>query len=153
MAKISTKHLFDMDLDVEPKLTNIGNGVFGTRLIATITGGRVEGDRLKGWVLPGGGDWLLNRVDGVTQLDVRVSLQTIDGASIYMAYRGFRHGPKSVMERLAAGEEVDPSEYYQRAAPFFETGDQRYAWLTRIVTISTGWRRLDGPSYTVYEVL
>lgn len=84
---------------------------------------------------------------------MRLTLQTDDGAAIYMFYRGYRHGPEDVLQRLANGEEVDPSGYYQRAAPFFETGDERYAWLTRTIAVASGWRRPDGPSYRVYEIL
>lgn len=153
MTGIATTHLFDMHIDVDPGYVDTGFGHLGTRLVASITGGAFAGERLKGVVLPGGGDWLLNRTDGVTQLDVRLALRTDDGAAIYMFYRGYRHGPARVLERLANGEEVDPSEYYQRAAPFYETGDERYAWLTRTVSIATGWRRPDGPSYRVFEVL
>jgi len=153
MTEIATAHLFDMHLNVDPNLVNTGLGYLGTRVVASITGGTFEGDRLKGTILPGGGDWLLNRTDCVTQLDVRVTLQTDDGAAIYMFYRGYRHGPAEVLQRLANGEEVDPSEYYQRAAPFYETGDERYAWLTRTVSVATGWRRPDGPSYRVFEIL
>ena len=153
MTDISTAHLFDMHLNVDPDLVNTGPGPYGTRIIAAITGGTFEGERLKGIVQPGGGDWILNRADAVTELNVRLTLQTGDGAAIYMSYRGFRHGPADVLQRLANGEEVDPSAYYQRAVPFYETGDERYAWLTRSVSVATGWRRPDGPSYRVFEIL
>ena len=49
-----------------------------------------------------------------TTLDVRIVLQTDDGAAIGMTYRGMRHGPAAVMERMTRGEFVDPSEYYFR---------------------------------------
>ena len=44
------------------------------------------------------------RPDGVLQLDVRLTLQTDDGQLIYMTYRGHRHGPADVMDRLGRGE-------------------------------------------------
>ncbi len=153
MMEIATAHMFDMHIDVEPRVVNTGLSHLGSRVVASITGGTFEGERLKGSILPGGGDWLLFRTDEVTQLDVRLTLKTDDGAAIYMFYRGYRHGPVEVLQRLAKGEEVNPSEYYQRVAPFYETGDERYAWLTRTVSVATGWRRPDGPSYPVFEVL
>jgi hypothetical protein len=108
---------------------------------------------MKGAIMPGGGDWLLLRADGSLQLDVRLTLQTDDDALIYMTYRGFRHGPAEVMKRLNKGEEVDPSEYYFRVAPFFETGAEKYDWLNRIVTVGTGHRLASGPVYKVFEIL
>jgi hypothetical protein len=59
---------------------------------------------------------------------VRLTLQTDDGALIYMSYRGVRHGSAEVTARLARGERVDPSEYYLRTAPFFETAALQSAW-------------------------
>ena len=151
--EITTAHMFDMHIDVDAHMINTGPSHLGSRVVASITGGTFEGERLKGKILPGGGDWLLFRADEVTQLDVRLTLQTDDGAAIYMFYRGCRHGSVDTLQRLANGEEVDPSEYYQRAAPFYETGDDRYAWLTRTISVATGWRRPDGPSYRVFEIL
>jgi len=86
-------------------------------------------------------------------LDVRVTLEADDGALIYMTYRGLRHGPDDVMARVNAGEEVDPSEYYFRTAPFFETGSEKYAWLNNIVCVAIGRRNKKGPVYRVFEVL
>ena len=82
MTGIATAHLFDMHIDVDPGYVDTGLGHLGRRLVASITGGVFEGERLKGTVRPGGGDWLLNRTDGVTQLDVRLALETDDGAAI-----------------------------------------------------------------------
>jgi hypothetical protein len=84
---------------------------------------------------------------------VRVTLETHDGHLVYMTYRGVRHGPAEIMQRLNAGEEVDPSSYYFRTTPSFETGSEKYAWLNAIVCISTGHRTASGPVYRVYEVL
>ena len=57
------------------------------------------------------------------------------------------------IERLNRGENVDPSEYYFRVAPFFETASAKYGWLNRIVTVATGHRLPEGPVYQVFEVL
>ena len=80
-------------------------------------------------------------------------LRTDDGALIGMTYQGFRHGPAAVIERLNRGEPVDPSEYYFRTAPLFETSAPKYDWLNRIVAIATGDRKPEGPIYEVFEVL
>ncbi len=152
MAEIRTEHLFTITITVDP-LQMLGATPFGERRIAKITGGSFEGARLKGAILAGGGDWLLLRNDGVLQLDVRMTLETDDGALIYMTYRGLRHGPSEVIDRLNRGEAVDPSEYYFRTAPFFETGAEHYAWLNGIVSVATGHRAPTGPTYEVFQVL
>jgi hypothetical protein len=79
-------------------------------------------------------------------------METDDGALIGMTYLGMRHGPKEVMDRMARGEPVSPSEYYMRATPRFETGDARYAWLNRIVCVATGARHPAAVELDVFEV-
>ena len=153
MPEIRTQHLFTLDLTVATPLRMLGATPFGERRIAEVTGGRFEGARLRGTVLPGGGDWLLLRADGALQLDVRLILECHDGALIYMTYRGIRHGPAEVMARLNRGEAVAPSDYYFRAAPFFETGAEAYAWLNRIIAVASGHRKAEGPVYEVFELL
>ena len=150
---IRTKPLLTMPIEVETPLQMVGKTPFGDRRIAKVTGGSFSGPELNGTVLPGGGDWLLMRADGVLQLDVRITLETDDGALIYMTYRGLRHGPEAVMERVNKGEDVDPSEYYFRIAPFFEAGTDKYDWLNRTLAIGTGHRLPAGPVYEIYQVL
>jgi hypothetical protein len=104
-------------------------------------------------VLPGGADWIMLRPDGATTLDVRLVLQTDDGATIGMTYRGMRHGPPEIMERVGRGEAVAPGSYYFRTAIAFETAAPRYAWLNRILAVGTGERPPSGPVYDVFEVL
>jgi Protein of unknown function (DUF3237) len=152
MAEIKTEFLFKIVLDVPPVL-DLGVTPYGTRRIARIAGGTFEGPKLKGTVLPGGGDWLLFRHDQVLQLDVRLVMETDDKQMIYMTYKGFRHGPKDVIDRLNRGESVDPSLYYFRATPYFETGSDKYGWMNRICTVATGQRSASGPTYHVFQVL
>ena len=131
----------------------IGPVPHGTRLTAPITDGHFEGPRLRGKVLPGGGDWTLLRGDGVLELDLRLTLETDDGALIHMTSFGVRHGPSEVLAALTRGERVDPSTYYFRTTPRFETANPKYAFLNRLLAVSSGDRRAEGPIYTIYEVL
>jgi hypothetical protein len=152
MAEIRTAHLFTINLTVGAP-QELGQTPYGQRRVVPVTGGTFDGARLRGTVLEGGSDWILNRPDGVTQLDVRLTLKTDDGAIIGMVYRGARHGPAEVIARLNRGEPVDPGSYYFRTAPFFETAAERYAFLNRIVAVATGHRPPGGPVYEVFEVL
>jgi hypothetical protein len=131
----------------------IGVGPHGTRITAPITEGHFEGPRLRGRVLPGGGDWTLLRADGVLELDLRITLETDDGALIHMTSIGIRHGPAEVIAALARGETVDPSTYYFRTLPRFETGHPKYEFLNRLLSVASGDRRPKGPIYTVDEIL
>ncbi len=150
---IQTKHLFDITLQV-PIIEDLGQTPNGGRKIATVQSGAFQGERIKGTVQPSpGGDWLRMRTDNVLCLDVRLTLKTDDGALIWMTYSGLRHGPDDVIQRLNKGESVDPSLYYFRAAPVFETASEKYGWLNRALFIATGSRQASGPTYKVFEVL
>ena len=144
--------LFKADIELAPA-QELGAGPIGRRRIIAITGGRFAGARLSGRVLPGGADWQVIRADGVAELDARYTLETADGALIYVRNRGFRHGPEAVLKRLAAGENVDPARYYMRTTPLFETGDERYVWLNRIVCVASGARRPAAVELEVFEIL
>jgi len=153
MSDIQSEFLFEIDLQVTPPQA-LGVTPLGDRRIVTVTSGTFEGPKLKGNVVPNsGGDWLLFRSDGVVQLDVRVTLQTDDDALIYLAYRGVRDASPEVAERLARGDAVDPSEYYFRTTPYFETASEKYGWLNRIIAVAIGDRRATGPCYRVYKIL
>jgi len=131
----------------------LGDAPLGRRRIIPITGGRIEGARLKGRVLPGGADWQILRADGVADLDARYTVESDDGALIYVSNRGLRHGPPEVLAQLARGEDVDPARYYMRTQPWFETGDARYAWLNRAICVGSGARRRDRVELEFFEVL
>jgi hypothetical protein len=152
MAEIRTSHLLTLKLAVNG-MQPIGETPNGNRRIGLVAGGTFEGARLRGTVLPGGSDWIIGRPDGVTTLDVRIVLQTDDGASVGLTYRGLRHGPAAVMEKINSGQFVDPSEYYFRTVMAFETASPKYAWLNKIFAIGTGSRPPEGPVYEVFKVL
>ena len=152
MAEIRTTHLMTMKLAVTG-MQAIGPTPNGNRRIGLVAGGTFEGLKMKGTVLPGGADWIIGRPDGSTTLDVRIVLQTDDGATIGLTYRGMRHGPADVMAKVNAGELVDPSLYYFRTAVFFETAAEKYDWLNRVIALGTGHRPPEGPVYDIFEVL
>jgi hypothetical protein len=88
--------------------------------------------KLKGTVLPGGCGWMLIRRDDVLEIEVRLTLETDDKQQIYMNWKGLRHGPKEVINRLYRGETADPTSYYFRTTPYFERSSEKYSWLNRI---------------------
>lgn len=153
MSDVKSEFLFEIDLSVSAP-RKLGATPLGERLIVTVTGGTFEGPNIKGTVVENsGGDWLLMRSDGVLQLDVRITLETDDGALIYMVYRGVRDASPEVAARLGRGDAVDPSEYYFRVTPHFETASEKYAWLNRLIAVGIGERKANGPHYRVYKIL
>jgi hypothetical protein len=143
--------LMHVEVALEP-VRDLGETPLGRRRIIGITGGKFSGPRLSGRILPGGADWQLIRSDGVAFLDARYTLETDDGALLYVNNKGYRHGPKEVIERVARGEDVDPALYYMRATPWFETSAPRYAWLNRTVCVATGARRPAAVELDLFEV-
>jgi hypothetical protein len=154
LGEITTRHLFDMIVDLSPRL-DFGTGPLGRRTLFGSAGGTFRGPRLRGTVLPGGGDWALFRPDGAMALDVRLSLRTHDDALVHMTYSGRWVVPPGVRAGLAdpaTRHHVDPARYYFRTTPLFETGADQYAWLNDIVCVGSGYLVDGGIAYAIAEV-
>ena len=130
----------------------IGDTRRGTRMIFPFTGGRFQGPRLRGRVLPGGADWLLVRADGTGELDVRGTLETDDGALLYVSYRGYVTRVPELAPRWQAGEAVPREEHYFVVTPYYETAAPQYAWLTQTACVGLGSLIPGGVSYRVFAV-
>ncbi|MBS1807910.1 MAG: DUF3237 domain-containing protein [Acidobacteria bacterium] len=131
---------------------SIGKVMTGERRIIPITGGRVEGAKLRGEILPGGADWQIVAADGTALLEARYTIRTDDNALIYVRNIGVRHGPPEVLAAIARGEQVEPTKYYFRATPTFETGDKRYDWLNRVLAVCSGVRTREAVLLDFYAV-
>jgi Protein of unknown function (DUF3237) len=150
---VNTRLLMMMHVKVGT-LLSIGGVPHGVRRTALLGGGTFEGPRLRGTILPDcSADWQLLRSDGVLEMDLRFTLRTDDGALISMRSFGLRHGPPEVIAAIGRGETVDPSSYYFRTMPRFETAHPQYSFLNRLIAVATGDRRPEGPIYTIHEVL
>jgi len=116
---------------------HVGETPHGTMSIFPVTGGSFEGVRLRGKVLAGGGDWVNARADGTLELDLRVTLETEDGALIYMTFTGVR----------------DDTTRYFRTLPRFETAAPQYAFLNRLLAVGIGEIGPDGAVHVIEEIL
>jgi hypothetical protein len=152
MEFIRQEFAFELRVEVDA-IQELGQTVKGIRRIVPITGGTFEGPAISGEVVAGGYDWQTGRSDGVTEVEARYLLKTDDGSLITIVNQGMRHGPAEVMQRLAKGEFVNPSAYYFRSIPVFETADTRYNWLTQSIFIATGIRLPDQVLIRVYKLL
>lgn len=149
LLSVKSRPLFVMRLDVRPYQVVGGTPL---RRIGVVPGGIFQGQRLNGKVREGGNDWQVVRAGGKVELDVRLVLETEDGALIGMTYKGIRRGPADVLKRVDLGEAVDPPEYYFRINPVFETASS-YDWLNGIMVIGIGHRAADGVVYSLFEIL
>ena len=127
---------------------------WGAKMIDYIESGTFEGPKLRGRVLPGGGDWPSVSIDGrhSLQIDARAAWETDDGARIYVRYEGYFVLPEAARQGNVDITALDPSEYYLRTTPIFRTGDPRYAWLNETVCVGIGRFAPRGLGYRIYAI-
>jgi hypothetical protein len=97
----------------------------GTLMIGEIVGARFDGERfsarLKGRAAA---DWLTLGPDGTASVDVRMTLETVDGAAVFVQYMG--------RTTLVPGAPA-------YTTPRFVTADERYRWLNTIQAVGKGF--------------
>lgn len=130
MPEGKLKHLFYIEVELAADIP-VGDVGRGDLLICPVAGGRFEGELLKGRVLPFGADWNLMYKNYLNVIDTRYLLETDDGAIISLSTNGRADIPKELEDKMEAGLDVGPEEYYFRQHLFFECADERYSWLNR----------------------
>ena len=133
---LQSRFLLSFDTELEPVQS------VGARQIYIVKGGEFSGPRLKGTVLPGGGDWAQRRDAGGLKLDVRATLKTDDDELIYVQYRG-----------LIVPRPPDQGGLYFRTTPYFETGSEKYSWLNKLIAVGVGKSVPGKVAYDVHEIL
>jgi len=133
---INARPLMVLRLATSP-IEEIGSTPEGRLTIFPVIGGSFEGERLRGKVLAGGGDWVTIRTNGMMTLDLRVALETDDGGLIHMTFTGIR----------------DDATGYFRTVPRFETAAPRYTFLNRLLAVGTAEIGADGPVHLIEEIL
>ncbi len=131
-SDLESRFLMELLLDVDPQLDT------GHTRIAPVRGGTFSGPRLNGSVHDGGADWI-TQVSGHSSLDVRITLETDDGAIIYMTYKGM----------------VVPGDggLYWRVSPAFNTASEEYDWLNHRVFVGKS-KQVEGKvAYDIFEIL
>ena len=146
------RHVYRIDAELDAPV-ELGDTPLGHRRIIPWRRGRAAGPYFDAELLPAGGaDWQIVRASGSSVADIRYTLKTNRGALLYVQSQGVRHGDPDILARLAAGEDVDPSEYTFRTTVTIETADGELAWLNDGVFVAVGARRPSGVSYDVYLV-
>jgi len=130
IAPLQTEFVFEARVSCDP-LVIVGESKQGKRQLVPIVGGEfsgpgINGNSIKGKVLPGGADWQWVRPDGVMEIEARYTLQTDDGVTIGVHNRGIALSPPLV------------EHAYVRTAPEFEAPTQSaYAWLNKTIFVGT----------------
>ncbi|TMR91671.1 DUF3237 domain-containing protein [Nonomuraea basaltis] len=147
---VTVEHLCDFAITFQTMQTF--STPLGTRMIAVVDHGTVEGPRLRGEFLPGGGDWIIVGSDRVARLDVRATLRTHDDELVFVTVTGRASLSDEAIGRLWAGETIGWDEMHARSAPLFESGADRYAWLNSTVAIAVNELSLNHVHYRVYSI-
>jgi len=117
----------------------VGKTPLGTRSIHPVKSGTIEGPKIKGELLPNGGDWLLTLDSTTAKLDVRAVIKTVEGEIIYISYSGFRH-------------KNPDGTYNYRTNPIFETSSKKYDWLNYTIAVGVGRKIEGGLAYYIYAI-
>ncbi len=142
-----------MTIAVEVEETvSAGVTPIGEVRLVRFTSGTFEGEGLRGHLLPGGTDWQQVRADGALEIRAHYLLQTEQGEVVEVISEGLRDASPGVLARIAAGEAVDPAEYYFRTHIRFRTASERLGHLNRLLAVSSGRRQARSVSLAVFTV-
>lgn len=145
------ERLMRLTIDVRAPL-EVGATPAGEQRVIVFEAGRFEGEELRGRLLPGGVDWQRVRADGALEIRAHYLLETDAGERLEVVSEGLRSAPAEVLARLAAGEEVPPSDYYFRTAIRLYTAAPRLAHLNHHLYVSSGVRKATRVELEIYRV-
>ena len=147
VKELKSELIMEMDIPLFPP-----NQV-GSKIIYALKEGNVKG-KVEGKTLALGGDFGSMIGPSTFKLDVRLAVETIDKETIYITYNGFIHTDPETFGKLVSGQaaEVDPSKYYFRTNPMFETTSKKYDWLNHTIAVGEGRVTASGVSYKVFMI-
>lgn len=108
---------------------------------------------MKGEVRASGADWALIGSDGNLRLDVRAVFECDDEASIYVTYRARMEATEAIQRALEGGGSTEFGDNYFVSQIQFETGNERYAWLSNLMAIGEGKLKPGEVTYRVVAVV
>jgi hypothetical protein len=151
--KYELEHICSYNIRVQMPPEVIGPVAEGLRLNGYQDGGEVTGPRLRGKMRAGGADWATVRTDGVFVMDVRATMETDDGALIYISYNGLMDLGPDGYEKMLGGAVPDDGAP-MRITPRFQTAHPQYQWLNRLIFVGVGEIHLSVPEvrYDIYAI-
>ncbi len=146
------EYLCRVNASLNQKPEILGETPEGLKVDWYVTGGNVVGPRLNGTVRAEGGDWMTIRKDGIGVVDVRATIDTDDGALVYLTTTGvFELGVDGYSNFIDRNWPATPTV---RSSPAFLTAHAHYSWLNRLQCLGVGMVRMSEllVSYDVYAV-
>lgn len=131
MLDYTLEHIFSYNLKLNPPEI-IGPVPEGIRANVYTAEGTVSG-KVQGKLRPVGGDWVTIRPDGIGITDVRGTIETADGALIYITYTGVMDLGEDGYQKFLQGQL--PATAQIRNAPRLQTAHPNYLWLNRVQCI------------------
>ncbi|KAH7067272.1 hypothetical protein BKA63DRAFT_115066 [Paraphoma chrysanthemicola] len=128
------QYAFTLHVDLAPP-QNFGQTAAGERRLIPITGGYFDGPKIKGQILPGGGDWNAARVDGVVHILAKYTIKADDGTLIYVHNEGYGRASQQTMEGVFGNDPRKASMakgadgWYTKTFPRFEVAAGPHGWL------------------------
>ena len=137
--ELKSEFLFGLEINLNPPQV-VGPVLKGIRLISPFKNGFVKSDKINGKISECSGDWGLVIDSATFKVDSRATIETDDGALIYITYSGYSYATAKIAALIGAGKggELSPSDYYFRTSVSFETSAPRYAWLNYVAAIGVG---------------
>ena len=138
-ATIELEYLMTLHLTPQaPQTIEAGHFVFN------VTGGWVEGPKIKARLVAPFGDWIQILPSGVARVDVRGTMVTDDDQLILISYNG-------VFDTKVNGT---PDAPYLVIAPTFRTSSEKYAWLNCLQAVGKMVQRSTEPEnrFTSYDI-
>lgn len=149
-TQIRTEYLMTMTLPTERKAIDPT-----LTIVNILPGGSVKGPAISGKVIAPGGDWLRTLPSGALRQEARLTIETDDGALIYMSYVGVVVLSKEAGEVLARGEVLnDKGVPYFINTPLFQTSSEKYSWLNKVQAIGKmiELKRTSTEAYVKYDI-
>ncbi len=149
-TQISTEYLMSVYIPTERKAIDSS-----LTIVNVLPGGWVKGPRISGKIISPGGDWIRTTPSGALRLDVRLTIETDDGAQIYMTYGGVVVSSKEAGEALARGDVLnDKGMPYFITTPQFQTSSEKYNWMNQVQGIGkmVELKRTKNDAYVKYDI-
>ena len=121
---LSTEYVMTLHAPLDP-----GQAIDASLIIYNVReGGWVKGPRIEGKLKAPAADWLRILPDGTMRLDVRGTIETADGALIYINYGGVIRHTEVSQAKEQSGEIIAVDEMYFVISVNMRTSDERYLW-------------------------
>lgn len=130
----------------------IGQTPGGFRINSFIAGGEVSGPRIRGVVRRAGcADWAIIRPDDVADIDVRLTIETHDGALLFVTYTGVAWLGDGGYQRVRQGE-TPAAVIPLRIAARMMTSSLEYGWVNRLQFVGVGGTTTGKPIRIDYDI-